>query len=571
MINFLKPQDAKSRAVVFGLLPCVLGLGAVGAIHSTDTVWLTTAGSFWPIVLSIVSVVTLIKLTFSPFADRAIGFAAWLTLVWTWFHLPLWATAREMPYAAAVIGADGRVHLVSNEAREPERKVWFLTDRPGTRIVHNVVGKVITSGLELEYRYAEAYIAGRRDNEDLSEPLSRAASAILQEQAAQTRSAKIELIEKRAVQDRVLASICRAAVGDRVACPLTMKLSPQKEATALGSPWSPFYSEQEAIQEKHLPTLLKLLTLPDSSLVQREAVFALVLEISEDVAPLSQLAQQSHLLDDDQFDLVIRRILAAPGCGNEAVAIVATVNRLTSEQRLALRVKALGEANIATLLAHAVPLRVSDPEIAQLAARMRSDFMADPGVAVRALEVFGERLPFDVQRDAVTEIVKAKTTYALAALQHVNFSAALRRELMRKVLTEARHDDFSGLSKEKLLSMLTPGEMRALTAMAVERSEASGQWLDFAQKSLPIGGMTPAEQKTLVTELLFRSAKAAFEFVSENRRYLEPDEVNDVTRDYTRNIPTDLCLHLSHRNNNRKMEYFSEAQLQILRDCARSK
>jgi hypothetical protein len=571
MINFLKPQDAKSRAVVFGLLPCVLGLGAVGAIHSTATVWLTTAGSFWPIVLSIVSLATLIKLMFSPFADRAIGFAAWLTLVWTWFHLPLWAAAREMPYAAAVVGADGRVHLVSNETREPERKVWFLTARPGTRIVHNVVGKVIASGLELEYRYAEAYIAGRRDNEDLAEPLRRAASAILQEQAAQTRSAKIALTEKRAVQDRVLASICRTTVGDGVACPLTMKLSPQKEATALGSPWSPYYSEQEAIEEKHLPTLLKLLTLPDSSLVQRERVFALLLEISEDVAPLSQLAQQSHLLDDDQFDLVIRRILAVPGCGNEAVAILSKVNRLTSEQRLALRVKALGEASIATLLEHAVPLRVSDPEIAQLAARMRSEFMADPGVAVRALEVFGERLPFDVQRDAVTEIVKAKTAYALAALQHVNFSAALRRELMRKVLTEARHDDFSGLSKEKLLSMLTPGEMRALTAVAVRRSEASGQWLDFAQKSLPIGGMTPAEQKTLVTELLFRSPKAAFEFVSENRRYLDPDEVNDVTRDYTRNIPTDMCLHLSHRNNNRKTEYFSEAQLQILRDCARSK
>src|SRR5262249_53433937 len=260
-----------------------------------------------------------------------------------------------------------------------------------------------------------------------SEPRRRGTSRIREEQAAQTRSAKIELIEKRAVQDRVLASICRATVGDRVACPLTMKLSPQKEATALGSPWSPYYSEREAIEEKHLPTLLKLLTLPDSSLVQRERVFVLLLEISEDVAPLSQLAQQSHLLDDDQFDLVIRRILAAPGCGNEAVAIVSKVNRLTSEQRLALRVKALGEASIATLLAHAVPLRVSDPEIAQLAARMRSDFMADPGVAVRALEVFGERLPFDVQRDAVTEIVKAKTAYALAALPHVNFSAALRR------------------------------------------------------------------------------------------------------------------------------------------------
>jgi len=569
--NWLKLQDGKSRAVVFGLLPCVLGLGAVGAIHLTDTVWLTTAGNFWPVLLSSVSVLTLIKVIFSPFQDRTIGFAAWLVLVWTWFHLPLWATARELPYAAAVISGGGRVHIVSDETREPAPKVWFLTQHPGARIVHNVVGKVIASGLELEYRYADAYIAARRNNEDLSEPLSRAAGAILQEQAAQTRSAKIELLEKRAVQDRLLERICRATVGDHVACPLKMKISPQKEATALGAAWSAYYSEKEAIEEKHLPTLLKLLTQPDPSLVHRDEVFALLLEVAEDVVPLSQLAQQSHLLDDDQFGKLIGRILASSGCGNEAVAIVSKVNRLTSEQRLALRVKARDEASIATLLAHAAPLRLSDPEIAHIAGRMRSDFVADPGVAVRALEVFGERLPADVQRDAVTEIVKAKTTYALAALQHVSFSATLRRDLMRKVLSDMRHDDFSGLSKEKLLSMLTPGEMRALIAMAVKRAEASSQWLEFAQKSLPIGRMTPDEQKTLVTELLFRSTKEAFEFVSANRRYLEPAEVNDVTRDYTRNIPTDMCLHLSHRNNTRKTEYFSEAQLQILRDCARSK
>ena len=142
---------------------------------------------------------------------------------------------------------------------------------------------------------------------------------------------------------------------------------------------------------------------------------------------------------------------------------------------------------------------------------------------------------------------------------------------MRKVLAEARYDDFSGLSKEKLLGMLTPAEMRALIAMAVKRAENSTPWLDFAQKSLPVSAMTPAEQKTLVTELLFRSPKAAFEFVSENHRYLEPAEVNEVTRDYARTITTDFCLHLSHRNTNRKMEYFSAAQLQIFRDCAGSK
>jgi len=283
------------------------------------------------------------------------------------------------------------------------------------------------------------------------------------------------------------------------------------------------------------------------------------------------VAQQSHLLDDDQFDTLIRRILAAPGCGNEAVAIIAKANRLTPEQRLALRARALGEASIATLLAHAVALRLSDPDVAQLAARMRSDFMADPGLAVRALEVFGERLPTDIQREAVAEIVKAKPAYSLAALQHVNFSTALRRDLARKVVADARLDDLSGLSKEKLLGMLTPAEMRALIAMAVKRSESSGKWLDFAHKSLPIREMTPAEQKTLLTELLFKSPKDAFEFVSENHRYLEPAEVNEVTRDYTRTIDAGMCLHLSHRNKNRKMEYFSESQLHILRACAESK
>jgi hypothetical protein len=573
MRHWLKLQDGKSRAVVFGLLPCALGLGAARYVHWTDTVWLTTAGSAWPIVLSTMSCAIAIKLVLSPFEERTVGLAAWLTLAWTWFHLPLWATAREVPYAAAIVGSDGRVQIVSEATREPAHRAWFLTDHSGMRIVHNVVGKVISSSLELEYRYAEPYIATRRDNEDLSAPLKAAADAILQEQAARPRASRIALVETRAAQDRVIERICHAAVGDRVACPLKMKLSPQPDAKAPGATWSTSYSEQEAIEEKHLPTLLQLLTHADSALARRDEIFALLLEIADGVTPLSQLAQQSYLLDDGQFDTLIGRILVSPGCGNEAVAIIAKANRLTSAQRRALRVKALSEASMATLLAHAVPLHISDAEIAQLAARLRSEFVADPGIAVRALEVFGERLPADMQRDAVAAIVNAKASYALAALRQVNFSPALRRDLMGKVLSDARHDDFSaaGLSKDKLQGMLTPAEMRALIAMATKRSETSAPWLDFTLRSLPISAMTPAEQHSLLTDLLFRSPKAAFEFVSENRRYLEPADVNEVTRDYTRTIATEMCLHLSHRNSIRKMEYFSEAQLQIFRDCAAAK
>jgi hypothetical protein len=568
-----KLQSRKLRAVLFGLLPCVLGLGAARYMYWSDAVWLTTAGSLWPIILASISCAVLVKLAFSPFEDATSGVAAWLTLVWTWFYFPLWATAREAPYSAAIVDRGGRVHLVSEVTRDSAVKVWFLTDHPGTRTVHNVVGKVVAGALELEYRYAEPYVATRRDKEDLAKPLYKAASAILEEEAAKPRTAKIRLLEKREVQSRVLERICRAAVADEASCPIKMGLSPQREATVLGATWSPYYSEREAIEEKHLPTLVQLLTQPDSPLVHRDEVFALLLETATDVAPLSQVAQQSHWLDDGEFDTLIRRILAAPGCGNEAVAVLSKSNRLTAEQRLALRARALDDASIATLLAHAAPLRISDADIAHFAARMPPAFMADPGVAVRALEVFGERLPGDVQREAVAAIVRARPSYALSALRYVNFSAELRRDLLSKVLADASQEDFSsaGLSKEKLQATMTPAELRAVIAMAVKRSEASNQWLDFALGSLPIRAMTAEEQRSLLTGLLFRSPKAALEFVSENHRYLEPAEVNDVTRDYTRTITADLCLHLSHRNRNRKSEYFSEAQLKIFRDCAGSK
>jgi hypothetical protein len=573
MSSWLKLESLKSRAVVFGLLPCALGLAAARYMHWTDTVWLTTAGSFWPVVLSSISGAILIKLLFSPFKDRTGSVAAWLTLAWTWFHFPLWVTASEAPYTAAVVARDGRVHLVSEATRDPTLRVRFLTDHAGTRIVHNVVGKVIASSLELEYRYAEPYIATRPNNDDLSRPLARAASAIFQEEAARSRASKIALIEKRAVQDRVLEKVCHATVEGHASCPIKMRLSPQSEATVLGGTWSTYYTEKEAIEEKHLPTLLQLLTQPDSPLADRNEVFALFLEIAGDVKPLSQVAQQPHMLDDDQFDKLIGRILVLPDCGNEAVAILSKANRLTSDQRLALRAKALADAGVAALLAYAVPLRISDPEIAQLAGRLLAAFTVDPATAVRALEVFGERLPSDIQRGAVAEIVKAKPSHALAALRHVNFSADLRRDLMDKVLSDAGPDHFSaaGLTREKLQGMLTPAEMRALIATAVKRSESSGQWLDFVLASLPMRALTPAEQKSLLSEVLFKGPKAALEFVSENRRYLEPAEVNEVTRDYTRTIAADLCLHLSHRNKNRKLEYFSEDQLQIFRDCAGTK
>jgi hypothetical protein len=490
-----------------------------------------------------------------------------------WFFGPTWATAIEVPYAAAVISKDGRVHNVREVARYPEYKVWFLTDRPGTRLVHNVTGKIVASSIELDYRYADGYIGTRRHDEDLSKPLIRAARTIMKEAAQGSRASKIALLDDNAIQNRLLERICRATVGDVDECPIKMKMLPQNQATGVGDTWSKFYSETEALDEKHLPTLVRLLTTADSSIADPDRVFALFLKLANTVAPMSQVAQHPYFLSDAQFNELIRRILVLPGCGDEAVAILPKSNRLTEEQRRALRAKALAEASIAKIVAQAGPLHISDDEITALAPRMQAAFEAEPGVAVRALEAFGQRLPAETQRQAISRIVEAKASYALAALAHVNFSEDLRRDLMKKVLSDGVYEDFSvaRLTKDKLQAVLIPAEMKALIALAVKQSDSSKQWFEFALTSLPIRAMTPAERQSLLTGLMFESPRAAMEFVSKNRSYLDAAEVNEVTRSYSRTIATDFCLHLSHRNTNWRVNYFSEDQLQIFRECAERK
>ncbi len=568
-----KQQSLAVRAAVFGLLPCLLGLGAAQYLRWSDIVWLAIGGGFWPIVLSGASLGILIKLIFSPFEERTSATSAWLILLVTWFYVPMWATAIRIPDASAVIDRYGGVHLASYTARLPGYEAWYLTKHPGSRIVHNVAGKVTTNALVLDYRFDERYIATRPHKDDLSEPLSSSASALLQKEAERPRSSRVAMIEDAAVRKEVLDKICRATVGGAAPCPIKMSLSPQPEATALGATWSKLYTEAEAIQERHLPTLVRLLTQSDSPLVDRDKVYATLLECADSISPISQVARRPHWLSDDQFRELITRILASPASGNDAANIVANVNRLEPEQRRALRAKALDEASIATLLDNAALLRISDPELAQLSARLRVAFAIDPGAAVRSLELFGDRLPPETQRDAVREIVKARASFALIALAHVNFSTELRDILMKKVLTDADQDDIAKarLSKEKVQSMFAPAELRALTEVAVKRSETSESWMNFAINSLTVHEMTPAERSSILMGLMFKSPRAALEFVSENRRYLDPAEVNEITRDYTRTIAADLCLHLSHRNANRRMEYFSEDQLQILRDCADSK
>lgn len=556
------------RAAVFGLAPCMLGLGAAQLLRWNDVVWLTDAGVFWPFTLSAISTAILVKLALSPFEDATSAVTGWLTLLLTWFYAPMWATGVEVPATAAVVGRDGHVHLARQATRCTECPIWLLTDRPGSRTVHNVSGKFAASGLELSYSYSPAFIATRRHRDDLRRPLADAAGEIVSQLAKGSRTSRIALLESRSAQQELFARICRSVAGDGMACPLTMGLAPSRDAAVPGGLWSTQHSEEEAIAEKHLPSLVRMLTEPDAALARRDQVLALFLDLVSGEPPLAHVARKSHLLDDAQFDQVIARVLEA-GSGDLAATVVG-VNRLSETQRKALRELVLDQAAISTIVENAAAIRMTDAEVVRLAARMRPTLLAEPAVAVRVLHILGDRLPRETQHEAVAAIVRARASYALSAIRGLNFRPELRRALLQKIIADASVDDFAAerLSKETLLQALTPSELRAVIAMAVARSESSEKWQQFVLEILPVRDMTPAERRTLLDGLLFKSAKDALEFVSKSKDHLDPSEVDEVTRDYTRTITPDLCLHLSHRNDNRRTNYFSSGQLQIFRDCA---
>lgn len=562
------------RVLEFGILPLVLGVGGGIALKWHGIVWLSDAGGFWPYVLVATSIGIAIRLAYGPYEDATSGVMAWLVLVAAWFYAPLWLAAVKVPTTAALVDGRGRVHVVRDEVRTVDPAVWLLTRTAGMRIVRNVSGKFESNGLDVTYAYAPPYVATRANGEDIEPPLVQAAAPLLAAVANANRTSKIAFLADRQAQDALLARICAGATGGAARCPIKLSIAPTQEAAALGGLWSSQYSEIEAIEEKHLASLVHLLTQTDVSLVKRDMVFALLLDLHPTGAALAQLAQKSQSLTDDQFDQVIARLLSCAGedCG-DAAAVIASVNRLGEPQRRLLRAKAVDEAKLSALLVNAAALRLSDGEIARFAPRVRIALRSEPSLAVRALDTFGERLPGEAQRDAVEGLLDAKPAYALAALERLNFAPELRQLLIRKVVADGSLDDFANarVNKTKLLEMLTPQELRALIEVSVKRGEGSERWHAFVVESLPVSGMTSEERHRIVNGLVFASPKSALEYVSKNREFLDQGEVAEVTRDYSRTVNRDFCLHLSHRNKNWKQNFFSEAQLQIFRDCAAGK
>ena len=559
-------------AIVFAILPCALGIGAGLLLTWTGTVWLSDTRGVWPIFCLAAAIAAACYLATTNEFDRITYGYIWLLLAWTWLYVPLWLLASGIPRSAALVERDGTVQLASEWSPVGTATVWILSGRSGSKVVHNVDGNFAASGVDVHYRFAKPYLASQHHGTDLAGPIAAVVGAALAAESKATRASRIALFHAPQGQDRLLTGICRAFGKDDRPCPVKLTLVPQRAATAYGGLWSKQYTEAEAIAERDLATLGQLLTGDNARLVARDRVFALFLELANAPADLAKVARKPRLLDDRQFDALVERILAAPDAGNEALGLAADVIRLRHDQREALRAKALREASITAIIRHPGIGRISDAEVTALSDRMPAAFLANPEVAVGAIEVLGPRLPREVQEAAVAAIAtKGKASLAIAALRHLNFAGDLRHKLVRKVLADADLKELeAGLPREKLEDVLMSEELRPLIERVLGRSSAK-DWLDYAVKALPLRAMTVGERRRLIDEVTFASAKTALEFVSENRQHLEPGDVEAVTSDYVHTITRDMCLHLTHRNANRQTDYFSAAQIAIFERCAEGK
>src|SRR5262245_20936771 len=128
MENSTIRRKAIVTATVFGVIPCILGLGIAQYLRWRGTVWLTSAGAFWPIVSLVISIAVLIIFVVSSSKDRTARIWGWLILTWTWLYFPLWLTAQEIPQSSAVVSREGR----SEERRVGKESRGWWTSTCGT-------------------------------------------------------------------------------------------------------------------------------------------------------------------------------------------------------------------------------------------------------------------------------------------------------------------------------------------------------------------------------------------------------------------------------------------------------
>lgn len=571
---------------VLGVLPCFLGLGVAAYLTLAGVVWLSDTSGIWPIACVIVSIWLVLAIRQSigeaTGARRASIFTvAWLSIyalgifafvVWSSLYVSLWLRATKIPNTTAVVSG-GVVYRVSDTFPMGSGPVLLMTGTGGKTFVHNVEGRVVTLSMEARYKFDTPFIATRAHDEDLSAIITDALNTHLAPLTKQTRTRRLRLLTVPGELEQITKMVCLAIVRGAAGCPLSMKLTPASDSTARSQVWSTEYTDAEAIAEKHLPSLIQLMSRDALGPAEFDIAYKLVLAGAMRSEQLGMLAKTSRTIKAHQFDELIDRILAAEDGGNEAGNVLIATNRLRPEQRQRLRDKVLDAANIAFIVKQAAKLRLTDADVARLSPRLQAAAARSAELAVSIVDIFGERLPIEVQDSAVDAIVHADVSFVFDALRTLNFSSALRERLVNKILsgTSAGGKAFPNLSKEQLEASLTPREVEALTTALVPISSISNNQLDFVVRTLPVHAMTPAQQRTVVDELMFVGTKAALEFVSVNHKHMDRAIVTEVTRDYVKTIDREFCLHLTHRNTSRRMDFFSPEQVRIFQDCAQAR
>ena len=272
-------RNIRMLATVYGIVPCILGIALGQYVRLSGYVWITTAGGFWPVFCLLVSLFACLYLVMAKVNDRTLRLSAWLMLTWTWLYIPFWLAAVDLPRASAVVGADGRVSMVSAWARADGDRALLFAGRGGNKIIRNVEGSATIHAVDMKYRYSEPYIASRRDGDDLAIPVVDAMAAALAVEVARPRLARIALFETKEVHSRFLADVCDNVVHGKGSCPLNLTLTATAAATLPGGLWSKQFTEQEAITERHLPALISLLTQDNLRVVRKDVVYALFMEV----------------------------------------------------------------------------------------------------------------------------------------------------------------------------------------------------------------------------------------------------------------------------------------------------
>src|SRR5215475_13300858 len=219
MKTVLTSRNGLMTAIMFGVVPCILGAGIAQYLRWSGRVWLSNAGAFWPVAGLLISLGVLGTIALSSSKDKTARVLGWLIVTWTWLYFPLWLTAQDIPLSSALVTRDGRVFIAGEWARQPSDKVWRLVRQGSDKIVRNVVGTVATQAVDARYGYSDSYVSSRSHEEDLSTFVISAASAILAEEAKKSRSSRIALFEMRDVHEQLLDKLCCAVAPNEPKCP----------------------------------------------------------------------------------------------------------------------------------------------------------------------------------------------------------------------------------------------------------------------------------------------------------------------------------------------------------------